>query len=85
VRRVDIDVKNAVTRPHPSIMEAFASTQILQIAGFVAISVNLSTFYVLCGIYLFSWVCLQIMQLTGTVRQNRGAHGIQFLGDQTNT
>ena len=72
VRRVDIDVKRAVIREHPSIMEAFASTQIFQIAGFVAISVNLSTFFVLCGIFLFSWVCLQIMQLTGTVRQNRG-------------
>jgi oligosaccharide repeat unit polymerase len=68
-RRVDIDTKNALTRRHPSMMEAFASTQLLQLAGCVAISVNLSVFYVLCGIYLFSWVCLQLMRLTGTIRE----------------
>lgn len=69
VKRVDIDVKHAVTRPRPSMMEAFASTQVLQIAGVVAISVNLSTFYVLCGIYLFSWICLEILRITGAIRR----------------
>jgi hypothetical protein len=66
IRRVDIDVKNVLSRKRPSMMEAFASTQVLQIAGCVSISVNVSVFYVLCGIYLFSWLCLQVMRLTGT-------------------
>ncbi len=64
VRRVDIDTKKALSGPHSSMMRAFASTQLLQLAGCVAISVNLSVFYVLCGIYLFSWMCLQILRLT---------------------
>ena len=63
-RRVDLDTKNALARSHPSMMRAFASTMLLQVAAWVAISVNLSGFYVLCGIYLFSWVCLQVLGLT---------------------
>lgn len=63
-RRVDIDTKNAFSGSHSSMMHAFASTSLLQVAGWVAISVNLSGFYVLLGIYAFSWVCLQILRLT---------------------
>lgn len=66
-RRVDTDVKNALIRPRPSMVEAFASTQLLNVAGCVAISVNLSAFYVLCIIYAFSWVCLQVMRMIGLV------------------
>lgn len=66
IRRVDIDVKDVLSRKRPSMMEAFASTQVLQLAGCVSISVNVSVFYVLCGIYLFSWLCLEVMRLTGT-------------------
>jgi hypothetical protein len=62
-RRVDIDVKRALTLPHPSMIKAFASTSLLGIAGAIAISVNLSGLYVLAGIYFFSWVCLQVTQL----------------------
>lgn len=67
-RRVDIDVKEAMTGPRPSMMRAFASTQLLQVSSFVAISANLSAFYVLCVIYAFSWVCLQILRMTGAIR-----------------
>jgi oligosaccharide repeat unit polymerase len=66
-RRADIDTKKAFAGPHPSMMKAFAAAQLLQLAGCVAISVNLSGFYVVCGIYLFSWICLQVMRLTGTL------------------
>ena len=74
-RRVDVDTKKALTRSHPSMMEAFASTQLLQVAACVAISVNLSVFYVVCGIYLFSWICLQVMRLTGTIGERVATTG----------
>jgi hypothetical protein len=67
MRRVDLDAKNALAGSRPSMMKAFASTMLLQVAAWVAISVNLSGFYVVCGIYLFSWVCLQILRLTRIV------------------
>jgi hypothetical protein len=62
-RRVDIDVKRAVTSPRPSMMKAFASTMALSVAGAVAISTNFSSIYVLGGIYLFSWLCLGAQRL----------------------
>jgi oligosaccharide repeat unit polymerase len=68
-RRVDIDTKNAFKGPRSSMMRAFAATQLLQVAGCVAVSVNLSGFYVICGIYAFSWVLLQLLRLTGAVQQ----------------
>lgn len=77
-RRVDLDTKKALTGPRPSMMQAFASTQLLQVTSFVAISVNLSQFYVLCGIYLFSWICLQVLRLTGIVGANQVGNDLQF-------
>jgi oligosaccharide repeat unit polymerase len=68
-RRADIDTKKALAGPHPSMMRAFAAAQLLQLAGCVAISVNLSGFYVVCGIYAFSWVLLQLLRLTGVVQE----------------
>jgi len=63
VRRVDIDVKRAVTAHRPSMRKAFASTMLLSLAGIVAISANSSGFFVLGGIYLFSWLCLSVQRL----------------------
>ncbi|HEY1895433.1 MAG TPA: oligosaccharide repeat unit polymerase [Terracidiphilus sp.] len=68
-RRVDIDTKKALTGPRSSMMRAFAAAQLLQVAGCVAISVNLSGFYVVVGIYAFSWVLLQLFRLTGAVQK----------------
>jgi oligosaccharide repeat unit polymerase len=62
-RRVDIDVKRAVTSPRPSMMKAFASTMLLSVAGAVAISSSFSGIYVLGAIYLFSWLCLGALRL----------------------
>lgn len=62
-RRIDIDVKRALTGPHPSMRKAFASTMLLGVAGLVAISANSSGFFVLGGIYLFTWLCLQAQRL----------------------
>jgi oligosaccharide repeat unit polymerase len=62
-RRVDIDVKLAMTGPRPSMRKAFASTLLLGVAGVVAISANSSGFFVLGGIYLFSWLCLSALRL----------------------
>ena len=68
-RRVDIDTKDAFTGPRPSIMRAFAATQLLQVAGCVAISVNLSIFYVVCGVYAFSWICVQLLQMLRAIQR----------------
>jgi oligosaccharide repeat unit polymerase len=62
-RRVDIDVKRALTGPRPSMRKAFASTMLLNVAGVVAISANSSGFFVLGGIYFFTWLCLQAQRL----------------------
>jgi oligosaccharide repeat unit polymerase len=62
-RRVDIDVKRAMTAPQPSMRKAFASTMLLSVAGIIAISANSSGFFVLGGIYFFSWFCLKVFQL----------------------
>jgi oligosaccharide repeat unit polymerase len=63
VRRVDIDVKQALTAPRPSMRKAFASTMLLAVAGVFAISANSSGLYVLGGIYLSSWLCLSALRL----------------------
>ncbi len=62
-RRVDIDTKRALTGPFPSMRKAFASTILLGVVNFVAISVSSSGIFVLIGIYAFSWFCLQVMRL----------------------
>lgn len=63
LRRVDNDVKSALLPDNPSIMKAFASTQMLSLIGAVAISSSLSSLYVTCAIYLFSWICLRFRAL----------------------
>jgi oligosaccharide repeat unit polymerase len=63
VRRVDIDVKRALTGARPSMRKAFASTMLLSVAGVIAISANSSGFFVLGGIYVFSWLCLHIQRM----------------------
>jgi oligosaccharide repeat unit polymerase len=63
LRRVDVEVKHALTGSHPSIRRAFSSTMTLSLAGIVAISANSSAFFVLIGIYIFSWVCLRLQRI----------------------
>jgi hypothetical protein len=63
VRRVDIDVKRALSAPDPSMMKAFASSQLLSVAGSLAITAGFSGLYILGGIYLFSWLCLRALEL----------------------
>jgi oligosaccharide repeat unit polymerase len=58
IRRVDVDVKQALTPPDPSMIKAFASTMLLGVAGSLAITASFSSLYILAGIYLFSWLCL---------------------------
>jgi len=59
-RRVDIDTKDALARREPCMRRAFASTILLGVANFVAISVSSSGILVLMGIYLFSWACMPV-------------------------
>jgi len=63
VRRVDIDVKRALTAPQPSMRKAFASTMLLNVASIIAISANSSAFFVLGGVYLFTWLSLQMQRM----------------------
>jgi oligosaccharide repeat unit polymerase len=60
LRRVDTDVKRALAAPRPSLMQAFASTMLLNISGCIAISAGFSGLYTLAGVYLFSWFCLSV-------------------------
>jgi oligosaccharide repeat unit polymerase len=62
-RRVDIDVKRAVTSPRSSISKAFASTMLIGVASNVAISGNFSGMYILGGVYLSSWLCLRVQRM----------------------
>jgi oligosaccharide repeat unit polymerase len=62
-RRVDIDVKKALTTARPSMMRAYASTMVLGIAGIIAISANSSGFFVLGGVYLFTWLSLSAQRI----------------------
>lgn len=63
LRRVDRDVKSALRPENPSMMRAFASTQMLNLIGAVAISSSLSSLYVICAVYLFSWLCLKVQAM----------------------
>lgn len=63
IRRVDIDVKHALKPPRPSMMKAFASTAMLTVATAIAISGAFSGLYVLAGLYLFTWLCLQVQKV----------------------
>lgn len=65
IRRVDVDVKVALSGQHPSIMKAFASSMLLSIAGAISISSSFSGIYVLLLIYVFSWFCLAVQRLVG--------------------
>ena len=62
-RRVDIDVKRVFASSSPSMMKAFASTMLLNVAATCAMSVNSSTLYVMTGVYAISWLCLQIQRI----------------------
>jgi oligosaccharide repeat unit polymerase len=62
-RRVDIDVKRAMVSNHPSMMRAFASSNLLGVSGCLAVSAGFSSLYVLAGIYLFSWLCLSAQRM----------------------
>jgi oligosaccharide repeat unit polymerase len=63
LRRVDIDVKHALAPNRPSMMKAFASSNLLGVSGCLAVSAGFSSLYVLAGIYLFSWLCLSVQKM----------------------
>lgn len=62
-KRVDLDVKESLISPKPSMRRAFASTMLIGVAGAIAITAGFSGLYILAIIYLFSWVCLQVLHL----------------------
>lgn len=62
-KRVDIEVKSYLSAPVPSMMGAFASTMLIGVAGALAITAGFSGLYILTLIYVFSWVCLQVLHL----------------------
>ena len=62
-RRVDIDTRDALKGRSPSMRRAFASTILLGVFNFVAISVSSSGILVMMGIYLFSWACMPVARV----------------------
>jgi oligosaccharide repeat unit polymerase len=63
MKRVDIDVKRSLLDTEYPMRKAFASTMLLNVLGFVAISSGTSALYVLAGVYLFSWFCLSVQRM----------------------
>jgi hypothetical protein len=68
LRRVDTEVKRALAPGHPSMMRAFASSNLLGVSGCLAVSAGFSSLYVLAGIYLFSWFGLSVARMFTTRR-----------------
>jgi oligosaccharide repeat unit polymerase len=62
LRRVDVEVKRALAPPRPSMMSAFAATNLIAVASCVAVSAGFSSLYVLAGVYIFSWFCLSVQR-----------------------
>ncbi len=60
LRRVDSDVKRALSCGQPSMMKAFASTMLVGVATTLAVSAGFSGLYILAGIYAFSWFCISV-------------------------
>jgi oligosaccharide repeat unit polymerase len=60
LRRVDVDVKCALSAPEPSMQRAFASTMLLGVGTTLAVSAGFSGLYILAGIYAFSWFCVSV-------------------------
>ena len=63
LRRVDIDVRAAVSGSRPSIMRAFSSTMLLAVANVFNTSLELPAIYALCGTYMLAWLLLQVRAL----------------------
>jgi len=62
-RRVDIDVKLALASSSPSMINAYASTVLLGVAGVLTLTSSFSGLYILAAVYLFSWFCLRVASL----------------------
>jgi len=63
LRRVDVDVKLALTSSPRPIRTALASTMMLGIALTLVITSGFSGLYVLAGVYTFSWLCLSVERM----------------------
>ena len=62
-RRVDADVKRVFSSSNPSMMRAFASTMLLNVAATFAISNNSTTLYVMAAVYAISWILFQLQRM----------------------
>ncbi len=63
LRRVDLDVKLALTSSPRPMRMAFASTIMLGIALTLVITSGFSSLYILAGVYAFSWLCLTVERI----------------------
>lgn len=63
LRRVDVDVKLALTSSPRPMRTALASTMMLGIAMTLAITSGFSGLYVLAGVYAFTWLCLSVERM----------------------
>ncbi len=62
LRRVDLEVKHALSSAQPSMMQAFSSTMLLGVASTFAVTAGFSGLYTLAAIYLFSWFCVSMQR-----------------------
>ena len=62
-RYIDIYTKKNLAPQRFSMMRAFAFTNLTIVSGAIAITSNASALYVLGGIFLFTWLCLQVHRI----------------------
>jgi oligosaccharide repeat unit polymerase len=62
-RYIDIYTKKNLAPQRFSMMRAFAFTNLTIVSGAIAITSSASTLYVLGGIFLFTWLCLQVHRI----------------------
>jgi len=62
-RYIDIYTKKNLAPQRFSMMRAFAFTNLIIVSGAIGITSSASALYVLGGIFLFTWLCLQVHRI----------------------
>jgi oligosaccharide repeat unit polymerase len=62
-RYIDIYTKKNLAPQQFSMMRAFAFTNLTILSGTISVTSGASNLYVLAGIFLFTWLCLQVQRI----------------------
>lgn len=61
-RHIDIYTKKCLAPQRFSMMRAFAFTNLTIVTSVIAVTSSASNLYILAGIFLFTWLCLQVQR-----------------------